>query len=89
MRVVQSFSRIVPTPKLVILLDAPAEVLQSRKKEVSYAEAARQREAYLKLVGNMNKGIIIDASQSLNIVIRTTIEVILQFVEQRAKKRFR
>ncbi|MEX1326670.1 MAG: hypothetical protein AB1Z29_07710, partial [Desulfobacterales bacterium] len=32
MRVVQSFSRIVPTPKLVILLDAPAEVLQSRKK---------------------------------------------------------
>jgi thymidylate kinase len=89
MRVVQSFSRIVPTPKLVILLDAPAEVLQSRKKEVSYAEAARQREAYLKLVGNMNKGIIIDASQSLNTVIRTTIEVILQLVEQRAKKRFR
>ena len=38
-----------PGPDLVILLDAPPEVLQSRTQEVAHREVERQRAAYLQL----------------------------------------
>ena len=40
----------IPAPHLCILLDAPSEVLQARKQEVSFAETTRQRDAYRALV---------------------------------------
>lgn len=87
MGAVHFLSRIVPMPNLVILLDAPAEVLQSRKKEVSYSEAGRQRQAYLNLVGSMKNGVVIDASQSLTRVIQATCEAIIGTMSLRVKKR--
>ncbi len=42
--------RWIPKPHLCILLDANPEVLQARKQEVSFAETARQRDAYRALV---------------------------------------
>jgi thymidylate kinase len=39
-------ARLIPMPDLVLILDAPAEVLQARKREVSVEESARQSAAY-------------------------------------------
>jgi thymidylate kinase len=61
--------RLMPRPKLWILLDAPAEVLQSRKQEVTLEESARERQAYLAFVRNQRKHAIVDASQPLDQVI--------------------
>ena len=41
---------LMPQPRLWLLLDAPAEVLQARKQEVTSEESERQRQAYLDFV---------------------------------------
>lgn len=53
----------LPQPDLIFLLDAPAEVLLARKQEVSAAEIARQRTAYLALVKPLPNGYVLDATQ--------------------------
>jgi len=61
--------KLMPQPKLWVLLDAPAEVLQARKQEVPAKETARQRQAYLKFVRKQREHVIVEASQSLDSVI--------------------
>lgn len=61
--------KLMPRPKLWVLLDAPAEVLQGRKREVPQEETARQRQAYLAFVREQSNYAIVDASQSLDRVI--------------------
>jgi thymidylate kinase len=59
----------MPQPKLWVLLNAPADVLQSRKQEVIPEETARQCQAYLAFVRKQRKHVIVDASQPLVKVI--------------------
>jgi thymidylate kinase len=57
--------RLMPQPKLWVLLNAPTEVLRSRKQEVTLKETARQREAYMRFVKAQRNHLIVDASRSL------------------------
>jgi hypothetical protein len=50
-------------------LDAPVEVLQARKQEVSWSESSRQRQAYKDFVARQRVHIIADSSQTLNRVV--------------------
>jgi thymidylate kinase len=59
----------MPEPRLWVLLDAPADVLQARKQEVSRDESARQRQAYLAFVGKRRKYLVVNAAQSLDSVV--------------------
>ncbi len=77
--------RIIPKPDLVILLDAPPEILQARKQEVPLEITARQRQAYLTLVQNLPNGRIVDASQPLARVIDQTCEVIMRYAAERTR----
>lgn len=61
--------QLVQKPDLWVLLDAPAEILQSRKREVPFEESSRQRQEYLAFVRSQRNYVIIDASQSLDKVI--------------------
>ncbi len=55
--------RLVPRPDLWLVLDAPAAAIQARKREVSAAETARQREAYRALAQSLGpRAIVIDAA---------------------------
>jgi thymidylate kinase len=69
--------KLIPKPKLWVLLDAPAQVLQARKQEVPLEETSRQRQAYLAFVRKQRSYIIIDASQSLDTVIVNTEHAII------------
>jgi thymidylate kinase len=80
--------RFVPRPDLIILLDAPAEVLQSRKQEVSFAESERQRTAYRTLVGSLPNGHIIDAARPLEEVVGNVNDLILCYLSARVRRRF-
>lgn len=71
--------RLLPKPDLVILLDAPIEVLQNRKQEISLEEAARQRSAYLELIEKWPNSHIIDVSKPLEQVIREAKQIILRY----------
>lgn len=52
---------LAPQPDLWVLLDAAAEVLQSRKAEVSLAESHRQRHAYLAMFQSVPGRLIVNA----------------------------
>ena len=61
--------KLMPQPRLWVLLDAPTEVLRARKQEVSVEETARQRDAYRAFVQTQRNYVIVDASQTLRSVI--------------------
>jgi thymidylate kinase len=92
LRVPQSIVRLgylfLKKPDLVVLLDAPAEVLQSRKKEVPLAETERQRTAYLALVQGLCNGRVIDATQPPEVVGSNISRAILDFMAERTIKRW-
>jgi thymidylate kinase len=75
--------RLARKPDLVILLDAPPEVVQARKKEVAFEETIRQRDAYRKLVEAMPNGHVIDATQPVADVVADVERVILGFMAKR------
>lgn len=75
--------RWIPQPELVILLDVPAEVVQSRKQEVSFEVSARQRLAYRELVEQLPNGRVVDGSQPLAIVVAEVSEMILRPLSSR------
>ena len=73
-------------PDLVLLLDAPAGILQRRKQEVPLAETERQRLAYRQLVQQLPNGRIMDASQPPDKVGADLNRAILDFMSQRAAR---
>ena len=79
--------RLVPKPNLWIVLDAPAEVLQSRKQEVTFEETCRQRKAYLDLARQVPNAAIIDAAKPLDDVVIATSRAILDYMAERTIKR--
>ena len=81
--------RFVPHPDLVILLDAPAEVIQGRKQEVPFEETARQREGYLKVVERLSNAHVVDASKSLDKVVGETERIILGYLADRTTGRLK
>ncbi len=81
--------RLLAKPDLVLLLDAPVDVLQSRKQEVPPAETQRQRMAYLDLVRGLANGRVIDAAQPPEKVAAQIQRVILDFLAQRTSRRER
>ena len=79
--------RLIPKPDLIILLDAPAEVLQTRKQEVSLDETARQRRAYLEMVRTFENGRIVDASRPFERVANDVSRIILGYLNSRLARR--
>ena len=61
--------RLVPAPDLFVVLDAPAEVLQARKAEVSPAESAAAREAYRALAAALPRARVVDGARPLERVV--------------------
>ncbi len=77
----------VPRPDLVVLLDAPPEVLWSRKQEVAFEEVGRQREGYLRVARELPSAVVINATQSPSDVIGSTMNEIVEFYAQRTARR--
>jgi thymidylate kinase len=70
-------ARLVPSPDLWVLLDAPPEVIRSRKQEVTFEETVRQRQAYLVLASCLRNAHVVDASPPLEQVSRSVERLIL------------
>lgn len=74
--------RLMPRPKLWILLNAPADVLQARKQEVAPEETARQVGAYLIFTSKQPRHVIVDASQPLDKVIADAEQAIIHSLSE-------
>lgn len=79
----------IPKPDVCLLLDAPADVIQDRKQEVSKEETERQRQEYLKLINKMDNGVVIDASQPLDSVVEDVNRHIIQILTKRNQERLK
>ena len=86
---VRLVGRLIPHPDLVVLLDAPPEVISSRKQELSGDEVFRLREEYRAVVGSMPNGHIVDAAGSIEQVVSAIEHVVLHHMKQRTVQRMR
>jgi thymidylate kinase len=80
-------SVLVPKPDLWILLDAPASVIEARKKEIPSEEIERQLLSYRELVSQLCGGYIVDASQSPDEVANRVEQIIIDFLAVRTARR--
>ena len=78
---------LLPKPALIFLLDAPPEVLQSRKREVPFEETVRQRAAFLKLVQGLPNSRIINAARPPEDVAKDITRHILNYLRNRTNQR--
>lgn len=83
----QTLRHLVPSPDLVILLDAPAEVVHARKQEVPLAETVRARQEYLSLINSLPQGRVVDASRPLEQVVAAVEDAILQRAAEMTRRR--
>jgi thymidylate kinase len=80
-------AHLAPRPDLVILLDAPPDVLWKRKKEVPLEEVSRQREAYLQLAQTLPSAVVVNAAQPPADVIHDVIAALVEHLARRARGR--
>jgi thymidylate kinase len=71
-------ARLIPRPDLIILLDAPPEVLQARKQEVPFAESARVRQAYLEMMDQLPGSHVVNAARRLDDVVADVTRLVIQ-----------
>lgn len=85
----QFIGRIIPKPDLFFVIDAPAEILQQRKQEVSFEESERQRQAYLDLKNKLDHLSIIDNIQHPEIASFEVKKVLNRYLVGRYNKCFK
>lgn len=77
--------RMIPKPELFFIIDAPEDLILSRKQEVSRMEVKRQRYAYLELHNTLNNTFVIDNSQTPETATFRIKSKILSYLESRYK----
>jgi len=68
---------VYPKPDLVILLDAPAEVLWARKQEGTFEAVVRRREEYLNMGAVFEDFAVVDATKPQEVVVQQISGLIL------------
>jgi len=81
--------RVYPRPDLVICLDAPADVLASRKSGATVAFLDRRRREYLELGKEFVAFEVVDATRPLHQVVSEVVDMILDFRRKREDGRIR
>jgi len=75
----------IPKPDMWIFLEAPAEVIQNRKSEVSRDETERQLLAYRNLCSSLKNAYLINADQAPEKVVYDTEKAIIDHMKERIK----
>jgi len=81
---------LIPMPDLMLVLDAPAHVLQARKQEVSAAESARQADAYRAVFSSAalrGRAVLVDATRPLEQVVNECADRTLALLATRTARR--
>ena len=89
MRLLEMIWRVAPKPDLVIVLDAPPEVVHARKMETTIEETRRQRDAYVAMARSLPNAYIVNSNQSPQGTVDEVIEVVLRNTRAAALRRLR
>jgi thymidylate kinase len=74
---------LIPEPDMVLILDAPDEMVLSRKQEIELAEIQRQRRLYVRAEGRTCASRVINASGSIP---QVTAEAVVAVIEHLARR---
>lgn len=66
---IRGFSRLIPKPDIVFILDADTEVIWKRKQEVPVEEVARQRKAYASILEMNLNAILINVDRNVDEIV--------------------
>jgi serine acetyltransferase len=77
----------IPRPDLWLVLDAPAEVLKGRQREVTEEESARLRTEYRRVLRGKDNLVVLDASRSEGEVLADARRAIVRHLAQRTSMR--
>ncbi len=86
MWLVRAIGWFVPSPDLLIFLDAPTEVLRDRKREVAAEETERQRQAYRSLADRLERSVVIDANQPVDMVVSDVAAAIIARLAEKTQR---
>ncbi|MGY1636650.1 hypothetical protein ACI78V_08340 [Geodermatophilus sp. SYSU D00742] len=67
---------LAPEPQLVMLLDAPGELMFARKREHSPGVLEERRQGYLALVSDVPNGVVLDATEPVDRVTRAALAAV-------------
>ncbi len=81
--------KLFPSPDLWVLLDTPADTMQSRNQEFPSAEALGQLEAYRAFVKTRKRYVILDASQPIDCITENAYAAIIDTLAQRADRKLK
>jgi hypothetical protein len=76
--------RLYPRPDLVIMLDAPAEVLHGRKGEGTLESLERMRREYRALEPVVERFVLVDATKDEEAVTQAVVDAIMGLVDGRS-----
>lgn len=80
------FYRLVPKPDFYICLDAPLDIVYSRKQETTREELDQLITRHREFISSIPNGIFIDANRPTNEVITDVIQKITQIIDNGASK---
>ena len=90
MNLVRWICRFTPRADMVIVLDAPTEVIQSRKQEVAPEETARQCAGYRELARKLgSRAAIVNAARSLPECVADVESLVLERMAERVRRQLR
>ena len=80
------FAWMIPEPDIVFILDAPAEVLYERKKELTLDELRRQTVEYRLIADSIKNAKIISVNRSIAEVVDDVTSTILLYKAKEVAK---
>jgi hypothetical protein len=86
-RMVAALGRLLPSPGLVLTLEAPVEILSKRKGELSGPEAQRQMDAWRRIVPRHIPQAFLDVSESIDDVAASARDVVFERMSARSLRR--
>lgn len=81
--------KLIPLPDLWIVLDAPTDVIQQRKQEVSREETERQRQSYRAFANNTKNCLLVDTNRDVKDISKDVCVFICNYLHKRAVRRYR
>ena len=83
----RSVSWLVPKPDLLFILDAPVQVILSRKQEVLQENVLSQRRVYLHFASSFSHSRVIDSTAPLARVVAEAGQTVREYLAQRFERR--
>jgi hypothetical protein len=86
-RLVTALGRLLPSPDLVLTLEAPVEILSERKGELPAPEAQRQMDAWRRIVPRHIPQAFLDVSVSIDDAAASARDIVFETLSARALRR--